>query len=64
MAGERGTHYLLRIGAQQAQTAMKKQTEMLSDVHTTLIGKEKLAGAQQPNLQEHTIPTAHGGTAC
>lgn len=38
--------------------AKKKEMSILPDVQTTLVQKEKLAGAQNPNLQEHTIPTA------
>ena len=46
-----------------AQIVIKKETALLSDVQTTFVRKEKLARAQQPNLQEHTIPTAESGTA-
>lgn len=46
-----------------AQTAITTETALLADVQTTLIRKEKLAEAQQPNLQEHTIPTGDDGTA-
>lgn len=73
---ERGTCYLLQIEASStsitqerdgrsvwlAQTAVRKEMAILSDVQTTLIRKEKLAGAQQPNLQEYAIPTADSGT--
>lgn len=45
-----------------AHTVIKKETALLSDVQTTLVRKEKLARAQQPNLQEHTIPAAESGT--
>lgn len=74
-SGGEGNVYLLQIGASstsitqerdglsvwQAQTAVRKEMAILSDVQTTLIRKEKPAGARQPNLQEYTVPTADSG---
>lgn len=62
---EERTGSLLKTGGQpcvhdprevrwQAQRALKKETALLPNVQTTLAGKEKLAGARQPNRQEHT----------
>lgn len=71
MVGKKRTHFLLGTGASpmpmaqerdclvgQAQRAFKKETALLSDVQTTLIRKEKLAGGLNNPTAKNTPPTS------